>query len=156
MRGNTLLAFADGACKPNPGAAAVGAAVFDRDGREVWRGSVYLGERFQVGDVLIEQATNQTAELAAVVFVLGYVPDGVPVVVHTDSAYVVGLVGAGWKAKANRELVALVRRVVAQRGARVEWCPGHCGVVGNVIADRLAAVELERNDRAGDRAARSA
>ena len=136
-------AFCDGSCKPNPGQAAVGGVIFDQAGVEVWRGSVYLGDRFCVGDVVVERATNQTAELAAVLFVLAHVPPDAPVVVHTDSMYVVGLVNSGWAARANAELVALVRSTVSERGARLQWVRGHAGIAGNELADVLAGRELD-------------
>lgn len=149
-------AFADGACKPNPGAAAVGAVVFDPVGREVWRGGLYLGERFVFEGIFVERGTNQIAELIAVVHGLAHVPDGVPIVVRTDSRYAVGLGTGTWRANANRELVALVRQVVAERGARVQWVPGHTGIVGNEVADQLANAELERRGLAFARMWRAA
>jgi ribonuclease HI len=135
--------FCDGSCRPNPGHAAVGGVVFDPAGAEVWRGSVYLGETFRVGSVIVERATNQSAELAAVLFVLAHVPPDVPVVVHTDSMYVVGLVNSGWTARANVELVALVRTTVSERRAQLQWVPGHSGIAGNELADVLAGGELD-------------
>jgi ribonuclease HI len=137
-------AFCDGSCRPNPGHAAVGGVIFDQVGVEVWRGSMYLGDRFRVGEVLVERATNQTAELAAVLFVLAHVPPDVSVVLHTDSMYVVGLVNRGWAARANTELVEVVRATVHQRGAGVQWVQGHSGIAGNELADVLARRELER------------
>ncbi len=47
--------YTDGGCLGNPGKSAAGMVIFDDMGREVYKGSVYLGE-----------GTNNTAEYSAV------------------------------------------------------------------------------------------
>jgi ribonuclease HI len=59
-------------------------------------------------------------------------------VVHTDSQYAIGVLQKGWKAKANGELVTYAKRVVAERGAKLVYVPGHQGVALNERADELA------------------
>jgi ribonuclease HI len=58
--------------------------------------------------------------------------------VHTDSQYAIGVLQKGWKAKANQELVARVRAVLATRDVRLVYVPGHSGVPLNERADELA------------------
>jgi ribonuclease HI len=44
----------------------------------------------------------------------------------------------GWKAKANQELVARVRRTLAGHTVRMVKVPGHAGVPENERCDELA------------------
>ena len=59
----------------------------------------------------------------------------------------------GWKAKANQELVAQSERaVLATRGARLVYVPGHSGVPLNERADELAREAIvARRTRAAQR-----
>jgi ribonuclease HI len=91
-------------------------------------GLEYLGE-----------ATNNVAELTAILRALEWIPADAPaIVVYTDSQYAIGVLQKGWKAKVNQELVARTRRVVETRGARLVYVPGHKGVPLNERADELA------------------
>lgn len=90
--------------------------------------SEYLGE-----------ATNNVAELTAILRAAELLPVGAAAVVRTDSQYSIGVLQKGWKAKANQELVAKVKTALAARkGWRLEYVPGHAGVAGNERADELA------------------
>jgi ribonuclease HI len=91
-------------------------------------GLEYLGE-----------ATNNVAELTAILRAVEWIPaDARAIVVHTDSQYAIGVLQKGWKAKANGELVTYAKRVVAERGAKLVYVPGHQGVALNERADELA------------------
>jgi ribonuclease HI len=60
-------------------------------------------------------------------------------VIYTDSQYTIGVVQKGWKAKANKDLVAELREKLAgRRGTRLVYVPGHSGVLLNERADALA------------------
>lgn len=131
--------WTDGACSGNPGPAGLG--VFYEHGDEVRELSEYLG----VG-------TNNIAELTAVLRGLEMVSDpAMPVDLMTDSEYCIGLLGLGWKAKANQELVARLREVFARFGdLQLVKVKGHLGVPGNERADALAreAIASRRTTRA--------
>ncbi len=123
--------WTDGACSGNPGPAGLGVS------RE-FRGafielSEYLGE-----------GTNNIAELMAILRGLELVEDpAVPVDVMTDSEYCIGLLGKGWKAKKNQELVAELRECLARfSDVRLIKVPGHAGVEGNERADELARAAI--------------
>jgi ribonuclease HI len=123
------IAYADGACSGNPGPAGSGFVVVAPDGkmREAYE---YLGE-----------ATNNVAELTAVLRALEMIPDSpLPAVIHTDSKYTIGVLTQGWKAKKNPELVARVKGAIqARKGSvRLVYVPGHSGVPLNERADELA------------------
>lgn len=125
--GNELLVYADGACSGNPGPAGVGVvACWDDQRREL---SEYIGD-----------ATNNIAELTAVLRAAELAHElGRPLRLYTDSKYSIGVLTQGWKAKANKELVAEVREALARHGdARLFHVRGHEGVTLNEHADELA------------------
>lgn len=121
-------AFTDGACSGNPGPAGSGVVLVEPGGK-LHEGLEYLG-----------QATNNVAELTAILRALEWIPADAPgpIVVHTDSQYAIGVLQKGWKAKANQELVAHIKRVVQERRALLRYVPGHEGVPLNERADELA------------------
>jgi ribonuclease HI len=120
-------AFTDGACSGNPGPAGSG-IVLVAPGGKMHEGFDYLGE-----------ATNNVAELTAILRALEWIPkEAASIVVHTDSKYAIGVLSKNWKAKVNGELIAKTKRLVQERGARLEYVPGHSGVPLNERADQLA------------------
>jgi ribonuclease HI len=124
---DSIIAYADGACSGNPGPAGLGVVVVDGPSRtEI---SEHLG-----------QGTNNIAELTAIDRVLDAVADGGrPLVIHTDSAYAIGVLSKGWKAKANIALIERVRERLAKRPAtRLVHVRGHAGIELNERADELA------------------
>jgi ribonuclease HI len=136
-------AFTDGACSGNPGPAGSGVVLVEPGGK-LHEGLEYLGE-----------ATNNVAELTAILRALEWIPADVgPIVVHTDSQYAIGVLQKGWKAKANQELVAQVKRVVQQRGALLRYVPGHEGVPLNERADELAREAITTRRTRAPRVAR--
>ena len=89
--------------------------------------------------------TNNVAELTAVLKGLLYVRDALklppqtPVLVHSDSEYVIGLCTQPWNPKKNQELVSTLRDVLkTMPGVRFKHVRGHTGVEGNEAADKLA------------------
>lgn len=121
-----VIVYADGACSGNPGPCGLGMVLIDGPTRIEL--SEYLG-----------QGTNNIAELTAVLRALEAAPAGRSMVVHTDSQYTIGVVQKGWKAKANQALVAELRAALASRpGVRLQYVPGHAGVLLNERADALA------------------
>lgn len=131
-RPGAVLAYTDGACTGNPGPAGLGVVVLGEGGVEL---SEYLGH-----------ATNNIAELTAILRALERVPRDRPIVVHTDSQYAIGVLQKGWKAKANQELIATIKRALSGREAALVYVRGHAGVTWNERCDQLAreAVSLRR------------
>ncbi len=128
----TVLAFADGACKGNPGPAGSGALVILPDGR---RGTSCAS---------LGRGTNNVAELTAIQLVLDLLTDAdvattTPIALLTDSKYAIGVLAQNWKAKANVDLIAEVKRgLKAWPKLKLHWVAGHAGVEGNEAADGLA------------------
>ncbi len=133
---NSALAYSDGACSGNPGPAGLGVVVLTE--LERLELSEYLG-----------QGTNNVAELMAVLRAIEAVDPAVPLVVYTDSRYAIGVVQQGWKAKANTELVAALRRSIVGREVELRYVPGHAGIELNERADVLArqAVSSRSSER---------
>jgi ribonuclease HI len=133
-----VVVYADGACSGNPGPAGLGVVVLD--GEERRELSEYLGT-----------GTNNVAELTAVLRAIEMTTgEKRAVVLHTDSQYAIGVLAKGWKAKANVELVATIKRALAEHATmRLVYVPGHSGVALNEVADALArrAVETRRTSR---------
>jgi ribonuclease HI len=128
--------WTDGACTGNPGPMGIGVVVLAEGVREE-RGE-YLG----VG-------TNNIAELTAIergLQVAGALaPEhNRPIRVYSDSAYSIGVISMGWKAKANQELVARLRRLVAEFPVLTfVKVAGHAGVPENERCDELARRAIE-------------
>ena len=122
--------WTDGACSGNPGPMGIGTVVIE--------GS----ERREVGEYLGE-GTNNIAELTAIergIDLAGANPDdGRRFRIYTDSSYAIGVLSKGWKAKANQELIARIKRRLAAL-PRVEFVKvaGHAGVPENERCDELA------------------
>jgi ribonuclease HI len=134
--GDELLAYADGACSGNPGPAGVGVVALWGDQRREL--SEYIGE-----------ATNNIAELTGILRAAELAQElGRPLRLYTDSTYSIGVLTKGWKAKANKELVAAVRSALgAQPDAKLFHVRGHQGVRLNEHADELAvrAVQMRKS-----------
>lgn len=121
--------WTDGACSGNPGPMGIGIVAID-GGKRKEHGQ-YLG----VG-------TNNIAELTAIDRALDLIGDDARtrrLRIHTDSAYSIGVLSKGWKAKANQELIARMRRRLAGL-PDVEFVKvsGHAGVPENERCDELA------------------
>lgn len=133
-----LEVWTDGACSGNPGPMGIGVVVIDGTRRRE------LGEYLGIG-------TNNIAELTAIergLEIADEVAGGDArraVRVYSDSGYAIGLLSQGWKAKANQELVARIRRRVAGV-SRLEFVkvPGHAGVPENERCDELAREAINR------------
>ncbi len=116
----------DGACSGNPGPMGIGMVVID--GAERREKGEYLG----VG-------TNNIAELTAIergIDLAGGEPRRLRV--YTDSSYAIGVLDKGWKAKANQELIARIKRRLAPLDIEFVKVSGHAGVPENERCDELA------------------
>jgi ribonuclease HI len=90
-------------------------------------------------------ATNNIAELTAIRKGLASLKRrNLPVRIYTDSSYAKGVLSQNWSARKNRELIAAIRREMqAFDDLQLIKVEGHCGVVENERADRLAVEAIE-------------
>jgi ribonuclease HI len=129
---DAYIVYADGACSGNPGPCGIGVVLLDGKKREEI--SEYLGT-----------GTNNIAELTAIIRALEVAPRDRTVVIHSDSGYALGLLGKGWKAKANQDLVERMRALARDfRDLRLVKVAGHAGIVENERADALAREAVAR------------
>jgi ribonuclease HI len=130
-----LEIWTDGACSGNPGPMGIGVVVIDG------------ADRREIGDYL-GVGTNNIAELTASergLDVAGEGDKGRRIRVYSDSAYAIGLLEKGWKAKANQELVARLRRqLTAFPNVEFVKVEGHAGVPENERCDELARQAISR------------
>jgi ribonuclease HI len=144
MKETSIVAFADGAAKGNPGPGGWGVIIVTPSG-EVTE----LGGR-------VPHTTNNRMELTAVSEALRWVRDRPePVAVHTDSTYVIRGIREwihawrrrGWKTVGgsdvvNRDLWEELAALESGRSAtgRITWhfVRGHSGIPGNERVDEIA------------------
>ena len=75
---------------------------------------------------------------------------GRPLRLYTDSQYSIGVLTKGWKAKANKELIAKIREALrAHPDAKLVHVRGHEGVELNEHADELAVRAVQRRASTG-------
>jgi len=127
--GHALELWTDGACSGNPGPMGIGVVAIDGGKRRE------LGEYLGVG-------TNNIAELTAIDRALDLAGADLgkrPVRIYTDSAYSIGVLSKNWKAKANQELIARMRRrLTGLHNIEFVKVSGHAGIPENERCDELA------------------
>jgi ribonuclease HI len=132
---DAIHAWTDGACTGNPGPMGIGVVLISGKHRKEL--SEYLGP---VG-------TNNIAELTAILRALESIKDRKrPIVIYSDSAYAIGLLSMGWKAKANKDLVEKIRQFLRMfPDVQFVKVAGHAGVPENERCDELARSAIEQN-----------
>jgi ribonuclease HI len=125
---DTFLAYSDGASRGNPGPAAIGAVIFDGQGRELYRISRRLGV-----------ATNNEAEYRAAIAALeaALALGARRVELRMDSELVVRQITARYRVR-NPRLIRYHRRILALRDRFQEVVVRHVPRNENRLADSLA------------------
>ena len=127
--------WTDGACSGNPGPMGIGVVAIDGGKRRE------LGEYLGIG-------TNNIAELTAIERALDLAGAGAAarrMRIYTDSAYAIGVLSKGWKAKANQQLIARLReRLTTLPHVEFVKVSGHAGVPENERCDELARTAILR------------
>lgn len=136
---DTVYLYCDGACKGNPGPGGCGIVLLYNQFRKNFR--VYLGE----------EVTNNIAELEAVRFGLSAIKDkNLPIVICSDSTYVIGLMTKGWTPKANIEMVEALKNYLKEfPKLSFLQVPGHSRVPENEDADKIASFACKVKGEAG-------
>jgi ribonuclease HI len=136
--GGAVELWTDGACSGNPGPMGIGIVAIDG------------GKRREIGEYL-GIGTNNIAELTAIERALDAADEATGgarerrMRVYTDSAYSIGVLSKGWKAKANQELIARIRRRLgAYPHLEFVKVSGHAGVPENERCDALARAAIMR------------
>ncbi|MFB4426576.1 ribonuclease H [Streptomyces sp. QL37] len=148
-----IIAACDGASKGNPGPAAWAWVVADDQGNP---------RRWEAGP--LGTATNNVAELTALLELLRSTDPSVPVEVRMDSQYAMNAVTKwlpgwkrnGWKTSAgkpvaNRELVVGIDELLSSRAVTFRYVPAHQvdGDPLNALADQAASEVAVSQQAAG-------
>jgi ribonuclease HI len=133
--GPAVEIWTDGACSGNPGPMGIGVVVIDGPTRRE------KGEYLGIG-------TNNIAELTAIGRGIDLAGDsGRRMRVYTDSSYAIGVLSKGWKAKANQDLIATLKRQLAPLKVEFVKVAGHAGVPENERCDELAREAVNSRTR---------
>jgi ribonuclease HI len=153
---NQAIIFTDGACLGNPGPGGYAAVI-----------TIAGDEQIIVGRD--RSTTNNKMEMTAAIKALEAVSKDLPVVIHSDSQYVIK--GAtewlrGWKAKGwrkadgkpvmNQDLWMQMDALMVGRQISWKWVKGHAGHPENERVDSLANWEAVRAAAGGEAEAESA
>jgi len=129
---NAIIILTDGASSGNPGPAGIGVVLsYGKKTKEISR---YLGN-----------ATNNIAELTAILTALKSLKrTDLPVFIHTDSSYSIGVLTKGWKPKVNLDLISdILSEMTRFRQLQFIKVKGHAGNPLNERADQLATQSIE-------------
>ncbi|RME13521.1 MAG: ribonuclease HI [Bacteroidetes bacterium] len=132
----TIHVYADGACSGNPGKGGWGAVLLYKNHRKDLSGAY-------------RKTTNNRMELTAVIEALKSIKNKeIPVIVHSDSQYIVDSINKGYihnwvnknfnKVKNPdlwKELIQLIRQF---KDIKFEWIKGHNNNPYNEACDKLA------------------
>ena len=137
---DTLIAFTDGSCHPNPGPCGAGACVYlPHETTPVFlkqpvskHGSILLGEMIAIKmvlDFILEKLHRKLKFKKALIL--------------SDSQSSVGLLTLGWEPtqhKSTSKDILTELKQIQSKGIEVDirWTPGHAEIQGNEEADRLA------------------
>jgi ribonuclease HI len=132
-----VVAYTDGACSGNPGPAGLGVVLVDD------------GERRELSEYL-GVATNNVAELTAILRALEAIEPERAALLHTDSQYAIGVLTKNWKPKVNQELIERIKQRLRQFSRlKFVYVPGHAGLPLNERADALARAAVAGRASAG-------
>ncbi len=120
-----VLVYADGSCEGNPGPGGWGVVIVTPAGKH----------RISGGD---SHTTNNRMEIMAAIEALRALDRGLPVILRSDSQYLVKTMNEGWRRTKNLDLWQQLDDEVARHNVRFEWVRGHTGDAGNEEADELA------------------
>ena len=138
--------YTDGACRGNPGSGGWGCIIFENGNEKEIRG--YKA-----------QTTNNRMELTAVIEALKSTTGDNPIVIYTDSKYVMdginqwivrwkknGWMTAAKKTVKNKDLWLFLDELICSRKINWVWVKGHAGNQGNERADYLANLAIDENN----------
>lgn len=150
--GKHILIYTDGSCGGNPGPGGYAAVLRRMDG------SMELKKR-RILNFVIEETTNNRMEMMAAIVALEAIkPEECPIIIVSDSEYVVKGVSdwlQGWKQKGwrnsskklvkNHDLWQRLDKAAQQHGDNLRWVwvRGHNDDQMNEEVDRLARKQME-------------
>jgi ribonuclease HI len=158
LNASGVMAYTDGACIKNPGGPAGWSAllwamadVINTEGGKVREGAPCLECYGHIPKA--PTATNNRAEIAAVLAVLSLAPPTLPLHIYSDSDYTIKVAQGIYQMKANQDLWELYRKLLSYRKQppSFTWVRGHVGQEHNERADELAGLGAFNGDMAAYR-----
>lgn len=139
--------YTDGACLGNPGPGGYGVVLRYGDHRRELSGGYRL-------------TTNNRMELMAAIKALQALTRPIPVILHSDSRYLVDAMEKGWAKKwqangwrrnkrektLNPDLWRTLIELCAEHVVQFRWVRGHAGDVDNERCDHLAMEAARQSD----------
>lgn len=128
-----IIIYTDGGCRGNPGIGGWGVFLSYKGVEK----KIYGFEK---------QSTNNKMELTAAIKALESIKKDIPIVLYTDSKYVlegitkwiIGWKKRNWKKVKNIDLWQQLDELNQRFEVDWQWVKGHSGNVGNDVADALA------------------
>ena len=143
---DTLIAFTDGSCQPNPGPCGTGACVY----LPLETNPVYLKQPVsKPGSILL-------GKMVAIKIILDFILEKIHqkvkitnVLILSDSPSSVGLLTLGWESTQHKNTTKdtlLQLKQVKRKVTEIEmkWTPGHAEIRGNEEVDRLQKMPLRK------------
>lgn len=120
--------WTDGGCEKNPGGkCGIGIVlIYNKHKKEI---SEFIGK-----------GTNNIAELTAIKRSMEQIKKReIPLRIYTDSSYCIGVLQSGWKAKANKEIIVEIKKLMKGfKDLKLIKVSGHKNTIYNNRADELA------------------
>jgi len=138
-----VVVYTDGSAKGNPGPGGYGVVM------------MYGKHRLELAEGFRKTTNNRMELLAVIVALEGLKKEGTPVIVYSDSKYVVDSVDKGWvfswekkgfAKKKNVDLWQRFLRIYRKQKVRFQWVKGHANVPENERCDELAVGAAESSN----------
>lgn len=135
-----ITIYTDGSSRGNPGPGGYGVVL------------MYKEHRKEMSDGFRKTTNNRMELLAVIVGLEALKVKNAPVLVYSDSKYVVDAVEKGWlwgwikkgfKGKKNKDLWLRFAEVYKQHRVKFQWVKGHAGIPENERCDQLAVEAAE-------------
>ena len=138
--GADTIIFTDGGCERNPGGrGAYGIVILDR---KTGRTETYSGA--------YESTTNNRMEMMAVLEAVKKIKTSDPVVLYSDSKYVVSTMRGEFARKRNLDLWGEIDRAMKDKTVMFAWVQGHSGHKYNEMCDEMCTRAMETGPYAID------
>jgi ribonuclease HI len=121
----------------------------------------YNGSDIVTGNMYIANGTNNIGELMAIIIAINIIINHInahsqydqsPIIIATDSKYIIGVLAGGDTPHTNIDLINDIRnrlQVLSNYGwhsITFVWLKGHAGYAGNELADKLAGTAAYHHD----------
>ena len=138
---DSVIAFTDGSCQPNPGPCGAGSCIF----------MPYQDIPIHLKKPVSYHSSILLGELVAILMTLNHLLNEVHnnssqfsnIHIFSDSQSAIGILQLGWKPTQHKHTIAEIKQTIQDLknkniSVHISWTPGHANIKGNEEADRLA------------------